>query len=223
MFFPGKVLQFRITPDNLKQFFIRDGRTKQPDYIIDRKAIEQKMIRYEKGEVDELTKRYLGRYDLTVLTYTQYEDPYTINDGCHRITALRTTLFPKKLIDGFTFWLIPSNIAGAETKEEAYRLNEMVNEELKKNGLPLWVKKFEFCEINGKLTAWKNINIIDTGDINQPLQFGVDWKLNEGINFAENKDIKDLPKWADLIKVGRSEPLKKQGVINSLKNLWKNQ
>lgn len=204
MILPGKVVKIRITPDNLKNFFIRDGRVNQPDYIIDRKALEKKMTAYEKGEIEPLTKTYPGRYDLTVLTYTQHESPpysdkWTINDGCHRIMAMRTTLFPD-VIPGFTFWLIPSNIVGAETKEEAIRLNEMVNEELKKAGLPLWVKKFEFTEIDGKLVAWKNINIIDTGDINQPLQFGVDWKLNEGIYYADNKDIKELPKWKDLIK-----------------------
>ena len=199
MYYSGPVVKYRITPDNLKQFFIRDGRTKQPDYIIDRKALEGKMEKYEKGEIDELTKKYPGRYDLTVLTYTQYDPPYTINDGCHRITAMRTTLFPD-IIPGFTFWLIPSNVAGAQTKDEAFRLNEMVDEELKKAGLPLWVKKFDFTEIDGKLVAWKNINIIDTGDITQPLQFGVDWFLNEGRDFAEDKELKDLPRWKDLIK-----------------------
>jgi len=32
-------------------------------------------------------------------------------------------------------------------------------QELVKAGLPLWVKKFEMVEIDGKLTVWKNINI----------------------------------------------------------------
>lgn len=200
MFYAGDVIKFRITPDNLKLFRIVDDRTKKPDYILDRQALERKMTAYEKGEIDELTKVYPERYDLTVLTYTQYEEPYLINDGCHRIMALRTTLFPKKIIPGFTFWLIPSNVAGVQTKEEAYRLNEMVNEKLKEAGLPLWVKKFEFTEINGKLTAWKNINIIDTGDISQPLQFGASWFLNKGIDFAENKELKHLPRWKELIK-----------------------
>ena len=200
MFYSSKVVKFRVTPENLDKFRIKDDRTERPDYILDRQALERKMVAYEKGEKDELTKKYPGRYDLTVLTYTQYEDPYLINDGCHRVMAMRTTLFPEKLIDGFTFWLIPSNVAGAQTKEEAYRLNEMVDKELKANGLPLWVKKFEFAEIDGKLTAWKNINIIDTGDINEPLQFGVDWFLNEGIDYANKKELKDLPRWKDLIK-----------------------
>ena len=94
------------------------------------------MAAYQKGEIEELTKIYPERYDLTVLTYTQYESPpysdkWTINDGCHRIMAMRTTLFPD-MIPYFDFWLIPSNVAGAKTKEEAYRLNEMVDEELRR-------------------------------------------------------------------------------------------
>ena len=77
----------------------------------------------------------------------------------------------------------------------------MVDVELKKVGLPLWVNKFYYVKIGDRLVAWKNINIIDTGDIKQPLQFGVDWKLNiKGIDFAKNKELKDLPRWKDLAK-----------------------
>ena len=194
MYYAGDVIKIRVTPDNLDKFYYVDDRTERPDYIKDRQALEKKMIAYEKGQ-----ETYPGSYDLTVMTYTQYQKPYLINDGCHRMQALKQ-LFPKKLINGFTFWLIPTNILGATNKEEAFKLNEMVNEKLRKAGLPLWVKKFEFVDIGGKLVAWKNINIIDTGDTSQLLQFGVDWVLNEGRDFAKNKDIKDLPKWADLIK-----------------------
>jgi hypothetical protein len=197
MYYPGKVLKYRITSKNIDKFTIIDTRTEQESYIKDRQALEKKMTAYEKGEIDELTKRYPGRYDLTVLTYDQYKEPYTIIDGCHRIEAMKR-LLPE--IGGFTFWLIPSNVWGPQNKEEVFRLNEMVNDLLKKAGLPLWVKKFDFVEIDGKLTAWKNINIIDTGDISQPLQFGVDWNLNEWTDYAEDKELKDLPKWADLIK-----------------------
>jgi len=200
MFYSGEVLKFRITPENIGMFKYNDDRTERIDYIKDREALEDKLAAYEKGEIRPMTKIYPERYDLTVLTYDQYKEPYFIIDGCHRIEALRKTLFSQKLINGFTFWLIPSNFWGAWDKEEAYRLNEMVNLKLKKAGLPLWVKKFDFVEIDGKLTAWKNINIIDTGDINQPLQFGVDWVLNENRNFSEDKEFKDLPKWRDLIK-----------------------
>ena len=103
-------------------------------------------------------------------------------------------------VEGCDFWLIPTNILGAKTHEDAFRLNEMVDEELKKAGLPLWVKKFDFRKIDGRFTAWKNINIINTGDVNQPLHFGVDWFLNEGKDYADDKDLKDLPRWGDLIK-----------------------
>ena len=197
MFYAGNVEKVRITSDNIDVFRIKDDRTERPDFILDRKALEKKMIAYEKGENDLVS--YPERYDLSVLTYTQYVEPWLINDGCHRIEAMRNMLKDGR-IEGFDFWLIPSNVAGANNKQEAIRLNEMVDQELKKNGLPLWVKKFDFKEIDGKLVAWKNINIIDTGDINEPLHFGVDWFLNEGISFADGKELEDLPKWKDLIK-----------------------
>jgi len=200
LYYTGDVIKVRITKDNIDQFYIYDNRLEREDFILDRKALEKKMIDWENGKND--MPEYPGRYDLSVLTYTQYKDPYLINDGCHRIEAMRIMLKEER-IKGFDFILIPTNILGAETKEDAYRLNEMVNEKLQEAGLPLWVKKFEFAEIEGKLVAWKNINIIDTGDINQPLHFGVDWKLNEGIHFADNKELNDLPKWADLIKNGK--------------------
>lgn len=204
MYYPGKVFKIRITKDNIDQFKIIDHRTENIDFINDRIALEGKMERYEKGIKDELTNSYPERYDLTVLTYNQYKDPYLIIDGCHRIEAMRRLLSEGK-IEGFTFWLIPSNTWAEPNGDiepyEAYKLRDLCNEELKKNNLPLWVNKFYCTEIDGRLVAWKNINIIDTGDINQPLQFGVDWKPNiNGIDFAENKELKDLPKWGDLVK-----------------------
>lgn len=195
MYYAGDVIKIRVTPENLDKFYYVDDRTERPDYINDRKALEKKMIDYENGK-----ETYPGSYDITVLTYTQYQKDYLINDGCHRMQALKRTLFPKKLIDGFTFWLIPTNILGVTTKEEAYDLNAQVDKKLKEAGLPLWVKKFEFCEIDKKLTAWKNINIINTGNTDEMLQFGVDWFLNESKNFAEKINIIELPKWGDLIK-----------------------
>jgi hypothetical protein len=200
-FYAGPVKQVRITKDNIGQFKIIDNRTENIDFINDRKALERKMENYEKGIKDELTKKYSKRYDLTVLTYNQYIEPYHIVDGCHRIEAMRLMLKDGR-IDGFTFWLIPANTIWLSSKEDAVRLNEMVNVELKKAGLPLWVKKFEHTIIDGKLTVWKNINIIDTGDINQPLQFGVDWNFNEGIDFAEDKELSELPKYGNLINNG---------------------
>jgi hypothetical protein len=205
MWFPAEVKQVRITKDNIDQFKIIDKRVDNIDYINDRKALEVKLANYEKGIIDELTKVYPERYDLTVLTYNQYFDPYVIIDGCHRIEAMRKVLLPEGIIDGFTFWLIPSNTwaepNGDMTEDEAVRLRDMCDENLKKAGLPKWVNKFYHTNIDGNLVAWKNINIIDTGDINQPLQFGVDWKLNQnGWNFAEGKELKNLPKWKDLIK-----------------------
>lgn len=207
MYYAGEVKKIRITSDNIGKFYYNDKRTARPDYIADRKALEIKMIDYENGVIDELTKKYPERYDLTVLTYNQYEPDYLIIDGCHRIEGMQRILADGR-IKGFTFWLIPSNILGAdtvniETEEDAYRLRDMCDAELDKVGLPHWVNKFYYVEINDRLVAWKNINIIDTGDLNQSLQFGVDWKFNiKGRDFALKKELKDLPKWKDLIKYG---------------------
>ena len=197
-FYAGEVLKIRITKDNIDKFYYQDDRTERIDYINDRKALEKKLIDYEKGIKDELTKKYPERYDLTVLTYNQYEKPYFIIDGCHRIEAMNLMLKENR-IEGFIFWLIPANTLWLNDKDNAFRLNKMINEKLIKAGLPLWVKKFDFANIDKKLTAWKNINIIDTGDISQPLQFGVAWEFNEGKDFVLDKNINELPKWKDLI------------------------
>ena len=109
---------------------------------------------------------------------SDHGEPFLINDGCHRITALRE-LFKRKEIEGFDVWLIPSNIIGATTKEEALKLNKEVNKLLKKAKLPEWIKKFDYEIKKGKLIAWKNINLIDTGGEDKRLQYGVNWFLNE--------------------------------------------
>jgi len=198
MYYAPNVIKIRIDKNNIDKFYYNDKRVARPDYIADRKALEKKMIDWENGK-NELPN-YKERYDLNVLTYNQYVFDYLIIDGCHRIEGMKRMLEEKR-IEGFDFWLIPSNILGVETAEDAYRLRDMVDSELDKVGLPYWVNKFYYVDINGKLVAWKNINIIDTGDVNQPLQFGVDWKLNiQSIDFALNKELKDLPKWKDLAK-----------------------
>jgi len=204
MYYAGDIVKVRITKDNIGEFYIYDNRTKTEDFILDRKALEEKMIDWEKG-INRLPD-YPERYDLTVLTYTQYEKPYLINDGCHRIEAMRNMLADGR-IEGFDFTLIPTNILGPKDKEDAYILDDIVNEKLIKVGLPLWVKKFDFAEMDGKTICWKNINIIDSGDINAPLQFGVDWFLNERRWFAQDKNINELPNWKQIT----AEKYKKYG------------
>ena len=127
MYYAPSVIKVRITKDNIDQFYIIDDRTKREDFIIDRKALEQKMIDWENG-INRMPE-YKERYDLSVLTYTQYEKPYLINDGCHRIEAMRHMLADGR-IEGFNFILIPTNILGPKDKEDAYILDDIVNEKL---------------------------------------------------------------------------------------------
>ena len=179
-----KIVKMRITPDNIDQFYIVDHRLKEKEFIQDRKILEKKIVAHEKKIPNELTAKYPERYDLTVLTYSQNMPEWLINDGCHRITALqklfKKNIFGRRKIEGFDVWLIPSNIIGATTKEEALELNRQVKKLLDEAGLPHWVQKFDYeLQEDGKLFAWKNINLIDTGGEDQRLQFGVNWFLNE--------------------------------------------
>lgn len=175
-----EVIKYRFTPENINDFYAYDWRRETDEFKKDIEILVKKMVAYQKGEINELTKKYLGRYDLTVFTYSQTapDSPHLINDGSHRLEALKI-IFNKKLLDCFDAYLIPSNILGATTKKEALILNKMVNDELDKFGLPHWVKKFDFEERDGKLIAWKNINLIDTGGEDTKKQYGIKWFLNE--------------------------------------------
>lgn len=192
-----EVLKYKITPENIDQFYIIDHRLDHQEFIDDRKVLENKIINYVKGIPNELTDQYPERYDLTVLTYSQNAKPWLINDGCHRITALRE-IFKRGDIDHFDVWLIPSNIIGATTKKEALMLNQMVKRALTKAGLPHWVQKFDYEERKGKLVVWKNINLIDTGGKDTRLQYGVNWFLNEDY---QNKDDTDQHNYKNKYKL----------------------
>lgn len=182
-----KVYKIRITIQNINDFYAVDWRKEQKVFKKDVNRLVKKMVGYAEGKESKLTKVYPERYDLTVLTYDQYVRPYCILDGSHRLEAMKI-IFKKKLLDGFDFWFIPSNINGRlKTKKEAYELNAVVNKELDKYGLPHWIKKFDFEDRGGKLIAWKNINLIDTGNRDKRKQYKIDWFLNEGA--VVRKDI----------------------------------
>ena len=173
-----EVVKKRITQDNIGEFYIVEHRAGTKEFEDDCRVLKDKIVGHVFGTPNELTAKYPERYDITVLTYSQDKAPWLINDGCHRITVLRE-LFEKNLIDHFDAWLIPSNIIGATNKKEVLMLNAMVKRELDKAGLPHWVQKFDYEERDGKLIAWKNINLIDTGGEDKRLQYGVNWILNE--------------------------------------------
>lgn len=174
------VVNIRFTAENTPLFHATDWRLGEKIFWDDVKILIKKMVAYQKGKKNELTKRYPGRYDLTVFTYSQDapDSPRLINDGSHRLQALNI-IFKKKMLKYFDAWLIPSNIIGAETHREALFLNDHVNKELDKVGLPHWVKKFDFEMRGDQLVAWKNINLIDTGGEDTRLQYGVNWFLND--------------------------------------------
>lgn len=174
-----EVIKIRFTPENIGNFHSVDWRLGQKEFWDDVAVLEKKMVAYHRGETNELTKKYPGRYDLTVFTFSQDapDVPFLINDGSHRLKAL-THLFQEKTIPYFDAYLLPSNIIGAKTVDEALALNEEVNRALDKVGLPHWVKKFDFELRDGQLIAWKNINLIDTGGEDKRLQYGVNWFLN---------------------------------------------
>jgi len=188
-FLKMEVIKFKFTPENIDQFYAYDWRKDTDEFKKDVQVLVKKMVDYQKGIKNELTKRYPGRYDLTVFTYSQNVEsaPHLINDGSHRLEALKI-IFQNKLLKNFDAYLIPSNILGAITKEEAYTLNRIVNKELDKYGLPHWVKKFDFEDRDGKLIAWKNINLIDTGGKDTRKQYGIKWFLNEDKQNADDTD-----------------------------------
>ena len=175
-----EVIKIKITPENIGQFYIYDERLDTKEFLDDCKELEKKISAFVKGKKTKLTKKYPERYDLTVFTYSQNREPWLINDGCHRIEALRN-LFARKKIDHFDAWLIPSNIIGAKTREQALELNAIIKKKLDEVGLPHWVQKFDYELQNGKLITWKNLNLIDTGGKDKTLQYGVNWFLNEDI------------------------------------------
>jgi len=126
-------------------------------------------------------KRYPNRYDLTVFTYNQFEPPYLIVDGSHRIEALKR-IFKKGKLKEFNVILIPSNVLGARTLQQRINFSLRLDQLLREKGIPTWVKKYDF-EVKesisiqsllgideemdtAEIVSWSNKLIIDSGDPN---------------------------------------------------------
>ena len=176
------IVRTRITPQNIKKFKIIDDRIKHLKFIKDRKHLEKEMIAFQTGH--NTKPDYPDRYDLTVFTYNQFEKEWLIVDGSHRIEGLRR-IFKKKQLDGFDAILIPSNVLGANTPQKRVAFSRKLDELLRKNGLPTWVKKYDFAfkyhesvasmlllksdyEPRVEFKSWSNKNRIDTGNGNAP-------------------------------------------------------
>lgn len=173
-----EVVKIRITPKNIDRFWIKDDRLENKKFVEDRDFLENEMVLFEKGQNTQ--PYYADRFDLTVFTYNQFEKEWLIVDGSHRIEGLRR-LF-KKGFTGFDAILIPSNILGANSPAERVALSRELDKLLTKEGLPLWIKKYDFAfeqyeplasflgiltEVKTEFVSWSNKNLIDSGGRNK--------------------------------------------------------
>lgn len=172
------IVRLKIKPDNIKDFKIIDDRVKHPEFIKDRDFLENEMVEFQEGR--NTNPYYPDRYDLTVFTYNQFEPEWLIVDGSHRLEGLKR-LFKKKKLKEFDAILIPSNVLGASTLEARALFSRALDTLLTKEGLPHWVKKYDWkakesrkmSELlllktdfpsEAEFNAWSNKNRIDTGD-----------------------------------------------------------
>ena len=177
-----EIFGLKITPENIKDFKIIDERTEHKKFIKDRKFLEKEMVAFQKG--NNTRKDYPGRYDLTVFTYNQFEKDWLIVDGSHRLEGLKQ-IFERKELKEFDVILIPSNVLGAKTLQERATLSRRLDALLIKDGLPTWVKKYDFVvsynesvastlmlksdyEPTIEYKSWSNKNRIDEGSEEAP-------------------------------------------------------
>lgn len=167
-----KVIRYKFTPENIDKFYVIDNRIGTLEYEKDMKGV--------KGAILEMktfpkTKEYPERYDLTVFTYDQnVNEPFYIIDGSHRLTALKE-IFKEKTLNYFEIILIPSNILYYNmTPTEMLKANKDLDKELRRKGIPVWVKKYDYDEealegigrrikIYNKRNIWVNVNLINSG------------------------------------------------------------
>jgi len=176
-----EIVRLKIKPDNIKNFKIIDDRIKHPKFCKDRDFLEKEMVAFQTGH--NTRPDYPERYDLTVFTYNQFEPEWLIVDGSHRLEGLKR-LFKKKKLKWFDAILIPSNVLGANTPAKRVEFSRVLDYLLKKDGLPTWVKKYDFKFKDKKFLTellllktdfpskpqfmgWSNKNLIDGGTGNE--------------------------------------------------------
>ena len=170
-----RVIRHRFTPKNIGNFYIKDRRVGTDRFKEEMEGVKKAILEMK---TSPKTKWYPERYDLTVFTYNQNIDPpYLIIDGSHRLKALEE-LFKEGTLKHFEAILIPSNLIYRDmTPKEMLEMNRKLDKELAKQGIPKWVKKYDYDEeairyqdrifrINSSKNIWVNKNLIDSGGKN---------------------------------------------------------
>lgn len=151
----------RITKDNIGKFHSKDSRVRSDRFIKEQKWLENEIANFVKHG-DE---GYPERYDLTVMTFDHNKDPWFIVDGSHRTEALKV-LLEQNEIKSFNVILIPDISIPTRLnniREQISKQNELLNKMLKKEDLPIWIKKYDIEEKDGKWIGWNNTKAIDSG------------------------------------------------------------
>jgi len=170
-----KVIRYKFTPENIGKFYVNDTRVKKDRFKKELQGIKGAILNMGN---DPKTKWYPERYDLTVFTYDQNENkPFLIIDGSHRLEALKE-IFKEGTLDHFDAIFIPSNLLYFNmTPKEMLEMNRKLDTELRKEGIPIWVKKYDYTDealenVDGKIRVysrkniWINKNLIDSGGRN---------------------------------------------------------
>ena len=172
----SQIFRIKFTPENINDFYIKDKRVGTPRFKEELQGVKGAMLEMK---TSPKTKWYSERYDLTVFTYDQNTDkPHLIIDGSHRLEALKE-IFKEGTSNFFEAILIPSNILYFNiTPTEILEENRKLDKELEKEGIPTWVKKYDYDEealesvdgriiVYGKRNIWVNKNLIDSGGKNK--------------------------------------------------------
>jgi hypothetical protein len=171
-----KIIRHKFTPENIGKFYIKDKRVGTPRFREEMLGVKGAILEME---ISPKTKWYPERYDLTVFTYDQnIKPPFLIIDGSHRLEALKE-IFKEGTLNYFEAILIPSNILYFNmTPTEMLEMNRKLDRELEKEGIPAWVKKYDYDEealesvgeriiVYSNRNIWVNKNLIDSGGRNK--------------------------------------------------------
>lgn len=175
-----KINRIRITKDNIDLFHSKDKRIGSNRFKEERDWLENEIINF----VRYGSKDYPGRYDLTILTFNHNMKPWLLTDGSHRIQALKR-LFNRGDIKHFDVILIPDVLIPTRDKfeslfdlyEELDKQNKALDDILRKEGLPTWIKKFDVAlQKDGTYLVWANVKAIKSGGKDMTMMSVPDYK-----------------------------------------------